>query len=474
MNSRAADGACALMRARQVVRSRGVNLTLDELEPNEEFLNSFPKVRSMNYGMLLALRAMPWRARTAGKKVDRASAAERYSLFGAVAANPYDYGSIVNLQKFIKGAMGTRLGSVKGVAPHKIYGFGGFSLVVETEIPIIGEGDATLSPFLLKFATEDSFASALSMENESAVGMLALNALRAEIPNFMYIYHSFDANVPKIDINNICEKEIRIFGLKHAQTLHTLIEKIPNAVSLNKWHGANEDEIMSIFAQVVLALGVARERYDFSHNDLHGENVLVTKLATPHTLRYRRLGGMVLYLETQYIAHIIDFGLSHAKIDITAKDAVAVAAAQTTARASEPLHLIERCTFDEDSYVLNTGSFVPDLKTDPHSSNSLRDITRLLFTLRNTAALAPWRRLLFGGKEPEKRAFARIEEICTPEGITIDPFEFFLAALPEARASLRIAIDRLPDDFAPLLIAPAESESSNYTRCIEKAIKRET
>jgi hypothetical protein len=69
-----------------------------------------------------------------------------------------------------------------------------------------------------------------------------------------------------------------------------------------------EDKVSVIF-QLFSALHLAHRMIDFTHYDLHENNVLVKKLPHKVSIPYRNELGN--YIVTRYIPIIIDFGFSH-------------------------------------------------------------------------------------------------------------------------------------------------------------------
>jgi hypothetical protein len=163
--------------------------------------------------------------------------------------------------------------------------------------------------------------------NESIVGLFALNNLREEFPTFQYIYTSL------IDIPSIVNFKSKVlFGHEKNEdgnnknfgriTHYNLVETLINTKTLSDfldelylsfavYRESTPDletavTINSIIAQVFLAIAIAHERYDFSHNDLSMTNIMVDTLDEERTIRFGNI-----FLKTKYVARIINFTKSH-------------------------------------------------------------------------------------------------------------------------------------------------------------------
>ncbi|PWG73572.1 hypothetical protein DF186_22380, partial [Enterococcus hirae] len=70
--------------------------------------------------------------------------------------------------------------------------------------------------------------------------------------------------------------------------------------------------VMRVYFQIVMALAVEYHEFDFTHYDLHAGNVLIQ--ATPGNRFYLipyTFEGRTVYIKTNVIVKIIDYGLSH-------------------------------------------------------------------------------------------------------------------------------------------------------------------
>jgi serine/threonine protein kinase len=150
------------------------------------------------------------------------------------------------------------------------------------------------------FYYEDEFNEYL---NEAFVGLFALNKLRnMDIPNFALIYN--------INFNNICVKS-NYFGSENkcSYILYEYIEGPLIDKFINK--NTSEDNI-SIINQVIYSLYEAYIICDFTHYDLHHHNILIRQLDENIDIVYPNSD---IIINTNIVAVIIDYGLSHVKVN---------------------------------------------------------------------------------------------------------------------------------------------------------------
>lgn len=147
--------------------------------------------------------------------------------------------------------------------------------------------------------------------HEYVIGALALNNLRQYIPNFAYVFGTFDCASPVIGAN----KEIDTWCGYQPGVNYVIYENVNPAVPLGNLNkNITFDRFLNYYLQTLLALRLAREKYDFTHYDLHDQNVLIRKLPQRVSIDYNTPEGQ-RYVVTDAIATIIDYGQSHAKIN---------------------------------------------------------------------------------------------------------------------------------------------------------------
>ena len=146
---------------------------------------------------------------------------------------------------------------------------------------------------------------------EYYIGSKFINKLRNKTPNFMYTYGIFMCN-PLINTNNkklnvnFCNSNDKnniyvLFEKIDGLTLHEYILKIQTENGL--------DVIINSILQVILSLDIAQKEGQYSHNDLHTDNVMLRTIKSP--ILYEYLIGKYKYkMKLDYIATIIDYGMN--------------------------------------------------------------------------------------------------------------------------------------------------------------------
>jgi hypothetical protein len=148
--------------------------------------------------------------------------------------------------------------------------------------------------------------------HEAFVGLVGTNKLREEIPNFSFIYGAFKCDGPIMpgkgkEVKNFCT------GKKGSIVTYALYENIKGKTVKDAISSIRADEFLNIYLQVLLAINYAGLKCDFTHFDLHSENVILRKLQKSVGVKYptQTLGN--LYIYTDVIPTIIDYGYSHIK-----------------------------------------------------------------------------------------------------------------------------------------------------------------
>jgi hypothetical protein len=152
------------------------------------------------------------------------------------------------------------------------------------------------------------------LTHELAVGLLGTNRLRQYCPNFAYIYGGFRCSPPVIE-----DKEVKAFcttsdrnGIQYVVYENVNLEG--KTISLADYvKTCTGQQFLNVYLQVLYALDKAVEICDFTHYDLHSENVLIRPLPFEGKayIPYMSDSGKFIKLECENIATIIDFGYSH-------------------------------------------------------------------------------------------------------------------------------------------------------------------
>lgn len=162
----------------------------------------------------------------------------------------------------------------------------------------------------------------LDMVHEVFVATHGTNFLRGKIPNFAYVYGGFQCAPSVFDTKG---KLISLCGTGKERTQYIVYETISPAIDFHEAvsNDAGEDRLtpetlFNYFLQVALATYMAWKAFDWTHYDLHSENVMLRRV--PHhpkfTMQYdfKRNGkDEKIYVTSDRVATIIDFGYSHIK-----------------------------------------------------------------------------------------------------------------------------------------------------------------
>ena len=149
--------------------------------------------------------------------------------------------------------------------------------------------------------------------HEIAIGYV-LNTLRQSVPTFMYMYGGFYCN--SLPTTNSKSRSDMVCDERDPARMSVLSmqECIQNALPFDEIVNKHIHEkdlsrvSIEVLLQVAHALYLAQSNFQYMHFDLHGGNVLITKLDVPTTIhlvsdKYDRTLHNV-----QYIPHIIDYG----------------------------------------------------------------------------------------------------------------------------------------------------------------------
>jgi len=144
---------------------------------------------------------------------------------------------------------------------------------------------------------------------EYLVGRYGTNTLRNWIPNFAMVYGLLKCSSLVGDMRETgswCQEGnptngYIVYENVRGMTLHQYIRSKPDP-----------KDLLLILVQLFLALGVAHRILDFTHYDLHTNNIIVHTLNTPIEVSYP-IGNKSITLKVNTIPVIIDFGFSHIK-----------------------------------------------------------------------------------------------------------------------------------------------------------------
>lgn len=145
-----------------------------------------------------------------------------------------------------------------------------------------------------------------NLTHEVFVGLAGTNSLRKYIPNFSFVYGGFGCAPPVVynrKVYDYCYTSRK--GVNYA-----LYENVQPSVSFDHAirNGMSVKNFLSSYLQILLSVQKAYELINFTHFDLHCENVLLRK--TPLVRITYDLRKELFYVSTRNIATIIDYGFS--------------------------------------------------------------------------------------------------------------------------------------------------------------------
>ncbi len=149
--------------------------------------------------------------------------------------------------------------------------------------------------------------------HEAFIGFYVTNKIRRYVPNFMYVYGYVDCSRVASDNKTI----VGWCANTKEPVSYLFTEYIKDHVTMEDFFNSNAalTDIVSVLYQLLNALALANTLYKYTHYDLHNQNVLVRKFASPVTIPfYDENLSVIGYFYTQYVPYIIDYGHSRAEI----------------------------------------------------------------------------------------------------------------------------------------------------------------
>jgi hypothetical protein len=145
--------------------------------------------------------------------------------------------------------------------------------------------------------------------------LVGLNSIRDFCPHFCKTLGKFQTRISQFYRKK--DNPFDIDGDKVVNTDVLLIENIENSRKLYRYiknEDVNPEIVMSLVKQTLLATVIANEKINFTHYDLHSNNVLIKK-CNPNTVFLYILDDDRTYLVPTYGYYpvIIDFGFSYNK-----------------------------------------------------------------------------------------------------------------------------------------------------------------
>jgi hypothetical protein len=158
--------------------------------------------------------------------------------------------------------------------------------------------------FAIKTAKEAAVGETDDLIHEVFIAFYCTNKLRLQIPNFMFIYGYFSCSYISEPNDVWCRSS--------GNSLYLLMEYVPGVTLVDFVYSSTVkvSQFMQVYIQVLGALALAYEEYQFTHYDLHTGNVIVRSFDADVAVPVSTPFGMQ-YLSTRLVPYIIDFGLSH-------------------------------------------------------------------------------------------------------------------------------------------------------------------
>jgi hypothetical protein len=152
--------------------------------------------------------------------------------------------------------------------------------------------------------------------HEVFVGMFGTNKLRDYIPNFAYVYGGFKCTPPIID--EVTKKVTSWCSGDGPTVTYVIYENIFPSITLRQYlKDCTITEFLSVFMQILYSLELAYRKIDYTHYDLHTENVLMRQLTNRvgnFSIRYQTERGWE-YLNSNRVATFIDYGFNHIQVN---------------------------------------------------------------------------------------------------------------------------------------------------------------
>ena len=150
--------------------------------------------------------------------------------------------------------------------------------------------------------------------HEYFVGVMALNKLRRQTPNFAYILGAFKCLPPVIASDEKVTAWCEANGINNEKNLvnYVLYEKVAGKSTEDLVGSCTGPEFFSWFVQICISLHLSRHS-KFTHYDLHTGNVMARPWLDSENLAipYEVQPNMTWYVKAKTVVQIIDYGMSH-------------------------------------------------------------------------------------------------------------------------------------------------------------------
>lgn len=143
------------------------------------------------------------------------------------------------------------------------------------------------------------------LAHEAVVG-LALNPLRELIPNFSWVFGVVRCGIPITDKDRLLS-----WCTADDPVTYVIYERVPGTSLREFIRTANANDMKDVYLQILQSLHMADRLCQFTHYDLHYDNIIVRPLKQQSTIVYD-LGTVTHNHQTTNIATFIDYGFAHA------------------------------------------------------------------------------------------------------------------------------------------------------------------
>jgi hypothetical protein len=213
-------------------------------------------------------------------------------------SSPYDVGSL-----YLNNRIKLYIHNLNQIGPDSIEGYA-----------MTADFENVKDMFIVKSAKDPKNDN---LQHELIVGLYGTNKLRQYIPNFAYIYGGFKCSPPLIDPET---KKVVTWCLNNENAVnYVLYENITPAITLAKYiETCSGKEFLNAYMQVLYALRTANKIIDYTHYDLHYENIYmrVPKTQNAETISFEvpyETERGVEYIITKNVPTITDYSYSHIK-----------------------------------------------------------------------------------------------------------------------------------------------------------------
>lgn len=149
-----------------------------------------------------------------------------------------------------------------------------------------------------------------------------INKKSKYFPCFLKTYYIKYNNKYIFDKESESEFELEQFckdSINFHETSNILLEYVPEPISFNSFletkiknYSDPYDilELLNILYQIAIVLDTLNKKDNYSHNDLHGNNILLTKIPNNKyvIMNYHYDNGNIVRIKTKYIVKFIDYG----------------------------------------------------------------------------------------------------------------------------------------------------------------------